>query len=368
LIELLVVIAIIAILVGLLLPAVQKVREAANRMSCSNNLHQLALACHNYHDAQGSFPPGAMINPDWGTYNVGSDGWIQQGGWKADKGSWMVYILPYIEQDVLYRQIARFDLPTPKIDTITRAVWFDSTGLPVPPNPNDPSSPTPGLGVLPKNIKTFRCPSDGFKTNLPFYNYAANYGVTASACPCNCTPQYDPFGRQWCDGSQFGLNYNGCYCYSDIGQNARENGMFYEGVTPTSNKIRFADVLDGTSNTMLFGEILAGQSSAESYSCCTDSNPRGWATFDNGETSVHIPMNYFCRTYDAAPDKCQSPDDVTTNPWNWSVCSGYKSRHAGGCNFAFVDGSVHFIPSSVDQLTLIKLGVRYDGASKIDLP
>src|SRR2546427_2774766 len=89
-IELLVVIAIIAVLIGLLLPAVQKVREAANRLRCQNNLKQLALACHTYHDSSNRFPPGGLMNPSplpptWGS-------------WDGDKGSWLVYTLPYMEQ------------------------------------------------------------------------------------------------------------------------------------------------------------------------------------------------------------------------------------------------------------------------------
>src|SRR6516225_6184614 len=101
LIELLVVIAIIAVLVGLLLPAVQKVREAANRMKCSNNLKQFGLACHMYHDSLGSFPAGGMASPPNPSI-AGSQNWNI---WGQDKGSWLVRTLPYLEQSNLYNKI-----------------------------------------------------------------------------------------------------------------------------------------------------------------------------------------------------------------------------------------------------------------------
>src|SRR5262249_24614992 len=96
LLELLVVIAIIAILIGLLLPAVQKVREAANRMVCTNHLKQIALAAHNYHDDHGQFPPGGRLPPDVGGVPIGRTNlWVE--------------LLPYIEQDNLYRRWDRND-------------------------------------------------------------------------------------------------------------------------------------------------------------------------------------------------------------------------------------------------------------------
>jgi prepilin-type N-terminal cleavage/methylation domain-containing protein/prepilin-type processing-associated H-X9-DG protein len=345
LIELLVVIAIIAILVGLLLPAVQKVREAANRMKCQNNLKQLALACHNYHDTNGSFPPGSAINPDW---NNTTGVWNQNGGWAWDQGSWMVYALPYIEQGNLYNQLVGLGLGQSKVDVITRAVTAN---------------------VLPVSVPLFSCPSDPVDQDRACYNYAANYGAAAigASAPCN----YDPFSSIYCpngaDGKPSpnpalaGLNFT---CTNG-------KGMFFEGASPKSEKIRMSSVIDGTSNTILLGEILRGQSSAESFSCCGTHQPgpnggpgipaqRSWASFDNGETSAMLPLNYYCKTYHN--DDCQNVcPDPTVNPWNWSVCSGYKSYHTSGVNFAFVDGSVHFISQNIDQVTLIKLAERADG-------
>jgi prepilin-type N-terminal cleavage/methylation domain-containing protein/prepilin-type processing-associated H-X9-DG protein len=137
LIELLVVIAIIAILIGLLLPAVQKIREAANRMKCSNNLKQIGLACHNYNDTVGTLPPGHVTS--------------QAGAAPSPGWSWATVILPYIEQDNLYKLL--------NPDVIT---------------PGGPGTPTATNGLQQK-ISTYRCPSDGTANGNDINNLLNNY-------------------------------------------------------------------------------------------------------------------------------------------------------------------------------------------------
>jgi prepilin-type N-terminal cleavage/methylation domain-containing protein len=158
LIELLVVIAIIAILIGLLLPAVQKVREAANRMKCTNQLKQLALACHNYHDVNGYFPRG------------------DTGGWGNDKGSWIFFTLPYMEQDNLYKGVTGL----PGYD---RRGWSMSQFYPDGPRP--PRNPDAIYRAalpngFPVKLPYIRCPSDDWEPDNPAYT---NYqGIQGPQC------------------------------------------------------------------------------------------------------------------------------------------------------------------------------------------
>jgi prepilin-type N-terminal cleavage/methylation domain-containing protein/prepilin-type processing-associated H-X9-DG protein len=183
LIELLVVMAIIAILIGLLLPAVQKVREAAARMSCSNNLKQLGLALHAYHDANAALPPGYTAVA---AYPGTAPGW-----------GWGTYILPYLEQNNLFRQI---DL-TQSVET---------------------------QAAIQQVVKTYLCPSD----QPPFSAFALTDATGAPVC--RAAPS----------------SYTAT-CGSDASEvdAATGNGIFYR-----NSATRLTDITDGTSNTVMAGD------------------------------------------------------------------------------------------------------------------
>src|SRR5262245_15365436 len=228
LIELLVVIAIIAVLIGLLLPAVQKVREAGARMQCSNSLKQLSLACHHYHNVRGAFPPGGYFLP-----HTDPD---RNGGY--NKGSWHVHVLPYIEQENLFRQIPRLDEP-----------GVDSIGL------------AEAAGVLPRKLPILRCPSDDYDSAAPVTNYVGNAGPQ---CWVGVDCGYTPY-QKYCNGTAeptpqplIPPTYPGYTASPNAGKTmdpSQVRGM----MNWFGAKITLAMVTDGTSNTLLLGETLPGE-------------------------------------------------------------------------------------------------------------
>jgi len=219
LIELLVVIAIIAVLIGLLLPAVQKVRDAASRASCQNNLHQLALAAMNYESTYGTLPP-SYDSGNWGIPGV------------------LARLLPYIEQGNIYNQI-----PT--------SAWTATSGGQNPWWGN--ASWTAGNNW----IKSFQCPSDDLTGNVNsgiwidffmYNNYIEGVYFPVSNIPTlGCTNYYP------CAGA-----------LGDVANAADGNDQYYGqwvGVYANSFGVRVVNIVDGTSNTIGFGEALGGTDS-----------------------------------------------------------------------------------------------------------
>jgi prepilin-type processing-associated H-X9-DG protein len=260
-----------------------------------------------------------------------------------------------MEQDNLFAQVAKFDLYTPRVDTITQAVWHDVNGNLLPPDPNfsatDSSSRPLGEGILPKILPYHRCPSDGNHTEKHASNYVGNggivdYGFSWASC------QRDPFSPVYCNGQAMSPQHSWT-CYGE------ENGMFRYVDDPTHRPLRLASASDGTTNTIILGEDLIDK---HIYLWGDQANgARGPFTMDCG-FQLHvgqIPINYPIQSADVAPEFC-TPDPLH-NLYNLTTAAGYKSNHPGGANFAFLDGSIHFIQQGIDQITLIQLCVRNDG-------
>src|SRR5262245_46552829 len=221
LIELLVVIAIIAILIGLLLPAVQKIREAANRMKCTNHIKQIALGMHNYNDVNGTLPPGVYVR----LINPGAVGWNDENNIGPN---WAVVILPFIEQDNLYNTVSQ--------SIMNYTSWALGTGTIV----NDQN----WRALRGNTIPIYRCPSEPFGTTPGSRasggwargNYAANMGPGGGSLGNFTSTTHS-------DG---GLN---------PGTPLTASGVFG---TNQSLSVGGLSVLDGTSNTVMINHLRAG--------------------------------------------------------------------------------------------------------------
>jgi len=306
LIELLVVIAIIAILIGLLLPAVQKVREAASRSRCQNNLKQIGISLHNYIDAHKQLPEG-------GKYGVYTNG-VTNGDWGSDQGSWITFTLPFMEQDAMYRII------NPR-DNV-----YNSVGI--------------GIGgVSNRVLKTLRCSSDDYDINIPTSNYCGSMGPQCVIGPHG----YNPYQR-YCNGNANGWGYNTSPDHGNSTNSADIRGLFNR----LGARMTLAHVPDGLSNTIAVGEALPRH--------YDHLQQNGWHGYNQGINMVStiIPIN-------TRSDGRNCTDPVRSCPSNWNTSMGFRSNHSTGANFLLADGSVRFIPQSVDHGTYQKMGCRDDG-------
>ncbi|QEL15721.1 DUF1559 domain-containing protein [Limnoglobus roseus] len=299
LIELLVVIAIIAILIGLLLPAVQKVREAAARAKCANNLKQFGIGLHAYHDTNGNLPPGCENTVLPKPNPVGNTTTIQG-------TSWLVYVLPQMEQAPLF---AKWDFTKTYSDAANSA----NVGDIVVPNNYCPSGPGP---------KQYLDPNAGVTTN-PSTHY---YGVMGPGGATN--PTTNTIGTATYSYTVGSPAANGAWS---------AHGMLSQfqtvaGSVSTNRTVRLTDVSDGTSNTLMVGELSR---QIPSTNPATASHYRTWTRGNNGG---------------AGACKC------VTNSINSTFYNGsnnfndisFGSQHTGGCNFGMGDGTVRFVRDTVD--------------------
>jgi prepilin-type N-terminal cleavage/methylation domain-containing protein/prepilin-type processing-associated H-X9-DG protein len=289
LIELLVVIAIIAVLIGLLLPAVQKVREAAARMKCQNNMKQMGIALHAYHDSNGSFPEGISYTSPYYYW------------------SWMAQMMPFYEQDNLWRKADDWARGR---TTSTAYYYWPWGGFWI--TPQTPANPA--LGVV---VKTLICPSDNRQDfTLP--------------------------GSQW--GGVGDVAFTGYVGIAGSAEgNEAYNGGKSDGILYWRSKTRFADITDGTSNTLMVGERPPSKDLYYGWWFAG----AGW----DGSGVGDVVMG--ARTYGYASSLGCSSIYVglrTGSLQNACDQSHFWSIHPNGANFLLGDGSVRFVNVSNDTV------------------
>jgi prepilin-type N-terminal cleavage/methylation domain-containing protein/prepilin-type processing-associated H-X9-DG protein len=305
LIELLVVIAIIGILIGLLLPAVQKVREAAARMSCTNNLKQIGLALHSYHDTLSSFPPGYIdgnTDPNSTPDNDVGPGW----GWAA-------FLLPFVEQQNLSNQI-----------NFRQGIGTGSNAAP-----------------SQVSLKVYLCPSDAYQEKFTVWPTSI---VVAHGSYVGCN------GWEECFYGAGGNPQGGAGTDGLAGGYGRAGvGVFYR-----NSRIRIADVTDGLSNTIFVGERSGDHSSATWTGAVPGGGCPAWMAVQH-PTPYSPPPGPAYDNADFAEALCLAHCNATHLPSaDFPIYDPdtFYSMHTGrGANFLFGDGSVHFLTSGINPVT-----------------
>jgi prepilin-type N-terminal cleavage/methylation domain-containing protein/prepilin-type processing-associated H-X9-DG protein len=293
LVELLVVIAIIGVLVALLLPAVQSAREAARRMQCTNNLHNLAIANHNYHDTMKSFPNSHF-------YPTAQDG-VCNGAANCETWGWGTLILPYVEQQNLYNQLGVLNY------TLAQVLAKKNPGL---------LDPRPALKT---KLSIFLCPSDANPAGdvNDVRHYGGGVGTTAGG---------------W---GNFQVAVSNYMCSRGTRNNNQQTSDTH-GVFMESNGKKMQDITDGTSNTFMLGE-------RDTQICHSGT----WVGIRNATGNAERGFYYVTANVRV---RLNSPDPPI--PWNTTARTGcyegFSSLHMGGANFALCDGSVRFVSNNIE--------------------
>jgi len=314
LIELLVVIAIIAILIALLLPAVQQAREAARRTQCKNNMKQLGLALHNYHDVHNTFPPGVI----WRDMNANRliDPPDIYGGART---GYMMHLFPYFEQAAIFNLI---DFSLPGISWHGNNMQAMNTAAP----------------------PVFKCPSDG---------------------------QGADFAPSWSPQTVHKTNYMGFFNGDQLGNvwSPQMNRIQRDGsvqvvdvsaVFGVNKGARFRDFLDGTTNTMVMAEYLTGISAQDVRGHALGDQPGGSMLFTQLGPNSRLPDRVYpccgwCFNNPKANLPCINGDGTTTDT------AGSRSRHTGGVQVCLGDGSVRFVSENIDLFLYRELATLRGG-------
>jgi prepilin-type N-terminal cleavage/methylation domain-containing protein/prepilin-type processing-associated H-X9-DG protein len=322
LIELLVVIAIIAILIGLLLPAVQKVREAAAATQCRNNLKQLGIAMHNYHDQNGKLPPGV-------------------GAYGCCWGTWVMAILPHIEQDNMWRLFQNEN-------------GNDLTGIRY---ANDPNL----TNVTSKRLKILTCPSDVIAppfSGMTLHNYGVNYGntnfygTTVSGVAFGGAP-FRAYPSGWLSDATMQATYGWAQPDSDKQARFQQYGKAGEP------QATLQTITDGTSNTLMAAELIQGQGGDDLRGFIWWGSASGFTTFNPPNSNApDVMTGGSCDVAATYNIPC-----TTINSQNFPKMSSARSQHngRGGVNVVFCDGHVAWINNTIDINAWRALGTSQGG-------